>query len=351
MKYPAIVTVCVLASWTTGTISARQPPASSTAIASSPEAQRVLASYAELMDAVQESVAVSGGSPTERMRAIEERMAGDVRVAAPELLRITSQGGFPESDAAAYALRFAPEPAVAVEALLAALDRFDGRLTNNICLSLEKIVADNPTVDVPVERIAQALGAPRWNYQQKAAQVLAALARRGTLADPEGTVGMALVPMLASQRPRVFRPAQELLPKVSGQSLGDDPQPWAQLYAARFGRAISMADGVYELVQIVHPTTSGGREAYRVEGQTYGSEGELLARLNEDAGAARELGRRFAVVIQLGDEGFPPDRIEPLADAILPLTSDDLVVSPPGDQFVPFSVAAHRLRGYLKFVP
>ena len=229
MKCPAIAALCCgFVAWTIEPVSAQQPSASSTPIASSPDAQRVLASYAELMEAVQESVVVSGGAPTERMRAIEERMAGDVRVAAPELLRIASQGGFSESDAAAYALRFAPEPAVAVEALLAALDRFDGRLTNNICLSLEKIVAENPTVDVPVERIAQALRAPRWNNQQKAAQVLAALARRGTLADPEGTVGMALVSMLASQRPRVFRPAQELLPSVSGQSFGDDPQPWAQ---------------------------------------------------------------------------------------------------------------------------
>ena len=71
----------------------------------------------------------------------------------------------------------------------------------------------------------------------------------------------------------------------------------------------------------------------------------LLTALSRDAETARILGRRFGVVVQVPDSGFPREALTRLTDAVhnkLPRAS--IVISPITDQFVPFTTAAGNLR-------
>lgn len=115
-----------------------------------------------------------------------------------------------------------------------------------------------------MEPLARALRVREWGHQQKALQVIEVLAQRGGVKDGDGTLAAALIPMLASQRVRVFRPAREILPKVTGQSLGNAPEPWAKWHAKTYGRpTVDVAAGVYELAQIIRLEMRNGKSSTR----------------------------------------------------------------------------------------
>ena len=167
-------------------------------------------------------------------------------------------------------LRYASNADEAIHALLAALGRLDGKLTNNIGLSLEHLSREHPDLEIPVEPVAIALQKhDEWTTQQKLAQVIEAILEHRALADSDGTLTAALIPMLASQRIRVFEPARKILPKITGESLGNAPDPWCAWYLRKFGRRIDVAGGTYELAQIVHLQFRNGAATYRVEGAMY----------------------------------------------------------------------------------
>jgi hypothetical protein len=322
------------------------PPPATTAAAPSTGVARVKATYDQLMDELP-TVVAGGGQPTPRMVTLESQLAQDVAAAGSDLLAALATADQQTADAAAYALRYAKDADAAAAALVAALDRFDGGLSNNVGLALTYLAGQHPALQVPLSRLVPHLRAHTWNHQQKIAQLIAVLVKRGGVTDADGSLTAALIPMLASQRMRVFAPAREILPAITGQSLGTDAGPWIAWYAMRYGRPIDLQPEIYELVQIVRPSIENGATVYRVEGDAYSSIDALASRLTADAATARGLRRSFGLVLQL-PTGFPPDAgvtlARPLVERVRP---DDTVVSPMTDEFVPFSVALARLRAPL----
>lgn len=232
MKKPiicvALGVLCALGSSFAVRAAAQDPSTSAAQTEASPEVKRVLDTYAEIMQEVLEQMA-AGGRQTERMAALERRMAEEVKTALPELFEVVRNGDFESANAAAYALHSAPDPHAAVTPLLAGLHRFDGKMANNVFVALMYLCIEHPAVEVPVEPLVRALRVREWSHQHKASQVIEVLAQRGGVKDPDGALAGALIPMLASQRMRVFRPAREILPKVTGQSLGNAPEPWGEV--------------------------------------------------------------------------------------------------------------------------
>jgi hypothetical protein len=192
--------------------------------------------------------------------------------------------------------------------------------------------------------IAQ-LRAKEWNRQQEMAQVIEVLAEQRRVMDEGGRLSAALIPMLASQRMRVFEPARAILMKVTGQQLGTTPEPWIAWHMKKYRSRIDLAAGIYELVQVVQPQLMGDQERFRMEREIFTTRPALLTALSRDGETARILGRRFGVVVQVPDSGFPRERLTSLTMAVhnrLPNAS--IVISPSTDQFVPFTTAAANLR-------
>jgi hypothetical protein len=208
--------------WWAPPVLAQAPSAAAAQIGLSPDARRVIDTYSEIMTELQAQMA-GGGRQTERMTVLERRLAAEVKAAATELFAVVRDRDYESANAAAYALKYAPEPKGAVSALLVALDRFDGKMTNNIGLTLEHLCMEHPTLEVPTAPLTRALQAREWTHQQKVAQVVQVLVQRGGVTDPDGTLAAALIPMLASQRVRVFAPARQLLPTITARSLGNAP--------------------------------------------------------------------------------------------------------------------------------
>jgi hypothetical protein len=328
-----------MAPWLGSSLSAQMPPPPQQW---PPAATRVIATYGEMMKALDAQMA-AGGADSMRMNALEARLAEEVKASGSELIDVLRTGDYEAANAAAYGLRYASNAEEAIHALLAGLGRLDGGLTNNIGLSLEHLSKEHSDL-IPLEPLATALLAhDAWNNQQKIAQVIQGILEHRRVSDDGGALSAALIPMLASQRVRVFSPAREILPRITELSLGNDVQLWATWYLRKYGRRIDIASGVYELAQIVHLQFRNGAPTFRVEGRTYSTDHALLARLRADSQTTRALGRKFGVVLQVPETGFPEDQLTSLVQAALAL-SDNVTVSPESDEFVPFSTALRTLR-------
>ena len=143
-------------------------------------------------------------------------MAEEVKQAAPELQELVRHGEQESADAAAYALRYAPDPRAAVLALVEGLPRFNGALSNNVGLALMHLCIEHPDLTIPLAPLTTALSARQWNEQQKVAQLIEVLAQRGQVTDQDGELSATLISMLANQRDRVNEPARELLQRSRG---------------------------------------------------------------------------------------------------------------------------------------
>jgi hypothetical protein len=309
-----------------------------------PAVSQVLQTYTDITGELRAQMA-AGGRETPRMRELEQRLASETRSAGAALLDAVRRADERTAEAAAYALKYSTTPESAVTALLATLDRFDGALVNNAGLSLEQLVATHPQLRIPMAPLIAELRTTEWNRQQKIAQVLEVLADQGRVTDEGGRLSAVLIPMLASQRERVFAPARAILAKVTRQQLGIAPEPWIAWHAQKYRSRIELAAGIYELVQIVQPQLMGDQERFRMEREIFTTRPALLAALSRDAETARILGRRFGVVVQVPDSGFPREALTSLTEAVhnkLPRAS--IVISPITDQFVPFTTAAGNLR-------
>lgn len=317
----------------------------------SSEAAQVTATYTEIMQQVIATMAAGGKGETSVMKDLEAKIAAEVKRAVPELYEVVRTGDRQPAEAAAYALRYAPDPEAATAALIEALGRFDGALANNVGLSIEHLCRNHPMLVIPIEPLTRALDTTQWNQQQKVAQALLAVENQGGLTDPQGDLTAALIPMLANQRVRVYGPARTLLPKLTRQDLGHDAAMWTRWYRTRYGRTIDLPSRIYELVQIIEISIVAGEERFRVGDSEYATLGSTLARLKADAQTAHDLKRKFEIVVQVPVQGIPQDRLMAIANTLVkelfPSHGGGLTISPQSDEFVPFEQAVLRLRRLL----
>lgn len=229
----------------------------------------------------------------------------------------------------------------AIPRLLAALRAEAPELDNDVGLTLDFVLAAHPDADCDMEPLLEAIRRPRWTSQQKCSQALVHLLQRGDGAGRERELAQDLVPLLASQRPRVFDAAEACLVALTGEELGDRPEAWLAWYEARFGEELDMSRAVYEDLLVVRPLAEGEGALYEVEGERLATTAELRKLVADRQRAARERELAPGVSIQLADEQLAdldavladPDVRVLIEVLIRELGIEDLVVSPSADAF------------------
>src|SRR5436190_7399528 len=139
-----------------------------------------------------------------------------------------------------------PDAREAVPELLRVLKEEAPRLDNNICLVLERILRRHPDAACPLDPLLDVIARRIWTSQQKGAQALAEALKPSTWKGREEELYRTLIPLLTSQRWRVYTGALRCLRKFSGEKLGPDPDPWKAHYEKLFpGKTIDLAGAVY----------------------------------------------------------------------------------------------------------
>ncbi|HEX5053243.1 MAG TPA: serine hydrolase domain-containing protein [Planctomycetota bacterium] len=241
----------------------------------------------------------------------------------------------------------------AIPALLDRIRAEAPRLDNNGCLLLEWILRAHPEADCPLDVLLEVLARPIWNSRQKAAQALALALRPEVVARREEPLARAVIPLLTSQRSRVFEAGALCLAHIAGRELGTDPIAARRWFHERFDKGIDLLAAVHELVLVVHEAEGG----FVVQGRRLPD----LAALTDTVRAARERaevhGLEVGAVLQLPAErvsrlleGHGLDDVEPVLRAVAAAGVASATVAPDTDVFrEPFAepeepVAALRAR-------
>src|SRR5262245_1940993 len=194
----------------------------------------------------------------------------------------------------------------AIEPLLEEMRKSAPTLDNNVGLQVELILRNHPGAPCPLEPLLEGIQRHVWNSQQKCAQALSALLERGDGKGRERELAAALIPLLTSQRPRVFDAAQRCLEALTGRALGDVPLPWAAWYEQEFGEPLDLSGAVYEDLVVVRPRIEGTEPdaplVFHVEGQDLGSSEELRALFEQRMANAAERALELGVVVQVANE-------------------------------------------------
>lgn len=182
-------------------------------------------------------------------------------------------------------------------------------LDNNGCLALERILRAHSTAELPRGAIADALlevlARPIWTSRQKAAQALAETLRPDVIAGREERLARALLPLLTSQRSRVFGAGERCLAMVAGRGFDADPFAAREWFHRRFGKGIDLVAGVHEVVVVVRKDG----EAFTVQGRRAGDLAGLTAAVGSERVAAERLGLDVGAVFVT-----TPDRVADFLD-------------------------------------
>jgi D-alanyl-D-alanine carboxypeptidase len=248
----------------------------------------------------------------------------------------------PASAAQLAAMRAAaarPDAPAAIPGLLAKIRAEAPALDNDGCLALEQILRAHPDATCPVDVLLEVVARPIWTSRQKGAQALALALRPEVVAGQRERLARAVIPLLASQRERVYSAGARCLAAIAGRDLGDDPAAARAWFFATFGKGIDLVAAVHEEVVVVRPQEDGG---FRVQGEPAADLAELTAK----AAAARELARarglevgavvvlpkaRVDALLERGDFSEVAPVVRALADAGI----DGATFAPDTDEFRP----------------
>lgn len=235
----------------------------------------------------------------------------------------------------------APE---AIPALIRAMEREAPRLDNNVCLMLEMIVTNHPATEIPMQPLIAAIQRKVWTSQQKCAQALERTLTPALVGDHGEELIRVLIPLLLSQRSRVFGVGARCLEKITGESFDTDLEKWLAYYEQRYGESIDISDAFYEWVSVVERLESGG---YRVDQTVYDDDEALAKGLRRQQAALERAGLTLAIVVRSTEEEIARLLAEPtiaayaqsqlgrLIQLLRGETPLPLTFSPPQDVFRP----------------
>jgi hypothetical protein len=193
----------------------------------------------------------------------------------------------------------------AIPRLLAEMRKSAPQLDNNVGLQVEFILHSHPQAPCDMEPLLEGIRRKIWNSQQKCAQALAPLLDRGDGKGREQELAKDLIPLLASQRPRVFDAAEHCLKGLTKQDLGNVPDRWLVWYADEFGDEIDMSGAVWEDLVVVRTSLveeNGPKKPHYEIDKVAIPQDELRARLEERKRAAKERDLELGVSIQIDNE-------------------------------------------------
>jgi len=245
--------------------------------------------------------------------------------------------------------RFAEQPdaPAAIAPLLEEMRKSAPALDNNVGLVVELILLKHPDAPCALEPLLEAIHRHVWNSQQKCAQALQPLLERGDGKGREKELAASLIPLLTSQRPRVFDAGRRCLEALTARTLGDVPEPWLAWYEQEFGQRLDLTGAVYEDLIVIRPRIEGtGEDApvrFQVDGEEVATVAELRARIEARRARAQERSLVLGVVIQITNERmsgydkmkeiFASRDVSAVVSLLGELKMHDVVVSPMSDGF------------------
>lgn len=280
------------------------------------------------------------------MTALVRRLVGFVALAsvlaaqaapAPidDLLAIVRRQGSADQVEAMRAFAARPDAPAAIAPLLQRIRAEAPALDNNGCLALEFVLRAHPAAACPIDVLLEVLARPIWTSRQKAAQALLPLLRDDVVAAAREALARAVIPLLTSQRSRVYRAGAACLAKIAGADLGDDPVAARAWFHETFGSGIDLVAAVHERVLVVRsagdgwllgdrqlPDTAALIDAVRAE-----RERAMAARLS--LGIVRQVAAREVDALLVdGDDGLAP-----FLTALQAAGVEDVAVAPDSDVF------------------
>jgi hypothetical protein len=168
-------------------------------------------------------------SPGPDLAPYAERFAARVPARADALAAVLREDARPDHRAdAAFLLAHLPDGAGVVELMLPAIRDPEARVRNNAMRVLAMIAAKDPTIAIPLPPILAALDYPTTTDRNKAAAILASLAKlEPNRAAIRAGAGDLLVKMLALRQPNNHDFAHEILKDLAGRDLGEhDVAAW-----------------------------------------------------------------------------------------------------------------------------
>jgi hypothetical protein len=234
----------------------------------------------------------------------------------------------------------------AIPRLLAEMRKNAPNLDNNVGLQVEFILHSHPQAPCDMAPLLEGIRRKIWNSQQKCAQALAPLLERGDGKGHEQELAKDLIPLLASQRPRVFQSAQNCLKGLTHQDLGNTPNRWLEWYADEFGDELDMSGAVWEDLVVVRSSIvqEGGAKKPHIEiDKVPVPPEELKVKLTERKNAAKERDLELGVSIQISNErmnqfGTSKDQATDFPDVMAAMSTVhslgmSVVISPELDAF------------------
>jgi hypothetical protein len=218
-------------------------------------------------------------------------------------------------------------------------------MDNNVCLALEFILKEHPSAECPIDPLLDTISRPIWNSQQKAAQALYYALKEEDIQKRKEELCRRLIPLITSQRPRVFDAALRCLEKITGKQMGADADAWNTYYEKAFLRKkLDLSKAIYEIVVIVRPLEGSSSVNYSVNGEKVGAVDELKKRLVELKERAAKDRLVLSVVIQVSNERMQKmfntanfSSIEEAQKCVRSVTNGGFTVSPESDVFrVPY---------------
>jgi hypothetical protein len=191
----------------------------------------------------------------------------------------------------------------AIPSLLGLMKNQAPKLDNDICLGLLRILKTHPTAKCPLDPLLDVVRRRIWNSQQKGSLVLfQALREREAWKGREEEINAALIPLMTSQRSRVYEAALKCLETINDKHLGPDPDAWKDYYEKTYpGKSLDLGKALYELLAVIHPS-SEEPFSFEVNGEKGLSADDLTQKLGDLSHDVRQKGLTLEIVIQTSGE-------------------------------------------------
>jgi len=235
---------------------------------------------------------------------------------------------------------------LAIPRLLAEMRNSAPQLDNNVGLQIEFILHSHPQAPCDMEPLLEGIRRKIWNSQQKCAQALALLLDRGDGKGREQELAKDLIPLLASQRPRVFEAAEHCLKGLTKQDLGNVPDRWLVWYADEFGDELDMSNAVWEDLVVIKASLVEQGDAkkphFEIDQAPVAQDG-LKSKLADRQRGAKERELELGVSIQIANDrmanfSLSKDQSQDFADVMAAMGivhsfGISVVISPEADAF------------------
>lgn len=198
------------------------------------------------------------------------------------------------------------------------------QLDNDVCLTVLAILKKHPSVKCPIDPLLDTIRRPVWTSQQKGSMaLLEAMRDKEVWEGREEELNAALIPLLTSQRSRVYGSALRCLHKINGKrEWGADPERWKMFYEAAYpGKSLDLSKALFEVLAVIRPSDEEPF-SFEVNGQSAADADALKTLLSEFSAAAKRKGLKLGIVIQTSGEiqdaqGRMPPGVKKAEEAVI----------------------------------